>query len=79
MYHGSILMVDTHLFRPESESSRPVAGPRPSAGGFVARCVRWLLAPIDFPGKWPNDAAPTERYNKDEGNGMNYYRGPTDR
>jgi len=32
--------------------------------GFVDRFLKWLLAPIDFPGKWPDDRLPTETYNE---------------
>lgn len=66
MFHGSILMNDTPLFGPELERPQPLSEPEPSQMGLFARFALWLLEPINFPGKWPNGAAPPKRYNEEE-------------
>jgi hypothetical protein len=30
---------------------------------LIDRLFAWLLTPIDFPGKWPVNEPPPERYN----------------
>lgn len=79
MFHSSLLMTDNQLFRPDPEGSTTPVKASPFRGRLIAGFVRWLLAPIDFPGKWPNDAAQPERYNKNEGDGMDYYRSTINR
>lgn len=32
---------------------------------LLKRLVAWILAPVEFPGKWPVIEAPVKRYNKE--------------
>jgi len=60
MFRNSLLMID-----PNTDPPLPVSPSGPRRLGLFDRFLAWLLKPIEFPGKWPADVVPSERYNKE--------------
>jgi hypothetical protein len=60
MFRNSFLMID-----PNTDPPFPLPPARRPRLGLMDRFVAWLLKPIEFPGKWPADVAPPERYNRE--------------
>lgn len=58
MFRNSFLMTD-----PTSDPSFPIPPTVPPRLGLIERFLTWLLKPVEFPGRWPADESPPERYN----------------
>ena len=60
MIRNSLLMIE-----PNTDPPFPIPSAGPPRLGLLDRFLAWLLKPIEFPGKWPDDVAPPERYNRE--------------
>jgi hypothetical protein len=56
-------------FSLNDDRTNSIQPPMKRGRSLLDRLIEWLLTPIDFPGKWPVNELPPERYNKESGSG----------